>query len=118
MARLLADENFPGAAVEALKALGNDIVWIRLVMPGCTDSDVLDKAQNEGRLLLTLDKDFGELAFHKGAKARHGIILFRLPPLSEIAFVAFVTAQIQSRGDWAGHFSVVEEDRLRMIQLP
>ena len=60
--RLLANENFPGAAVTALEAAGHDVVWVRTAAPGTTDRDVLAWAAREERVLLTFDKDFGELA--------------------------------------------------------
>lgn len=60
--RFLADENFPGAAVGALRAMGRDISWVRALSPGMTDPDVLAWALREQRVLLTFDKDFGELA--------------------------------------------------------
>ena len=60
--RFLANENFPGAAVAALEAAGHDIIWVRVAAPGTTDPDVVAWAAREGRILLTFDKDFGELA--------------------------------------------------------
>lgn len=59
--RLLADENVPGAVVNALRDAGYDIVWIVQQTPGITDSAVRDYAVQENRLLLTFDKDFGAL---------------------------------------------------------
>lgn len=61
--RLLADENIPGDAVDALRAAGHDVVWIHTDAPGSTDPDVLALAQREGRIVVTFDKDFGELAW-------------------------------------------------------
>jgi len=58
--RFLANENFPGPAVTALRAAGHDVVWIRTAAPGSTDRDVLAQAAREERILLTFDKDFGE----------------------------------------------------------
>jgi predicted nuclease of predicted toxin-antitoxin system len=60
--RFLANENFPGAAIEALRAAGNDVAWIRVDAPGSSDPEVLARAAREERVLLTFDKDFGELA--------------------------------------------------------
>jgi hypothetical protein len=48
--------------VAALRAEGHDVVWVRVVSPGMRDPDVLAWAIREGRVLLTFDKDFGELA--------------------------------------------------------
>jgi hypothetical protein len=39
--RYLAKENFPAAAVAALRALGNDVAWVRTTAPGATDPEVL-----------------------------------------------------------------------------
>lgn len=42
--RFLANENFPADAVEALRATGHDVVWIRTDAPGITDPEVLHRA--------------------------------------------------------------------------
>ena len=76
--RLLANENFPGAAVAALRNAGHDVLWVRTESPGATDRAVLHAAQSQERILLTFDKDFGELAFRSNLPAQSGIILFRL----------------------------------------
>jgi predicted nuclease of predicted toxin-antitoxin system len=60
--RFLAHENIPRVAVTALNAGGHDVVWVRSAAPGTPDSDVLAWASRESRILLTFDKDFGELA--------------------------------------------------------
>jgi len=73
--RFLANENFPGAAVAALDAAGHDVVWVRIAAPGTTDSDVLAWAAREGRILLTFDKDFGELARGSALSPRCGVVL-------------------------------------------
>ena len=114
----MANENFPAAAVEALRGSGHDVVWIRTDAPGSTDRAVLSRAQTEARIVLTFDKGFGELAFRWGLPADAGVVLFRIPPRSP-AYVARVAIRVlESRSDWAGHFTVVEETRLRMTPLP
>jgi predicted nuclease of predicted toxin-antitoxin system len=116
--RLLADENFPLDAVKALRNEGHDVVWIREVARGIGDEKVLSQAQEEERIVITFDKDFGELAFHSKLPATAGIILFRVTPHSS-QHVALVAVQaIESRKDWEGHFSVIEDDRIRMTPLP
>ena len=64
--RFLADENIPGDAVAEIEAAGHDIVWVRIVAPGSKDEDVLAWAVREERIILTFDKDFGELAWRAG----------------------------------------------------
>jgi predicted nuclease of predicted toxin-antitoxin system len=77
--RFLANENFPGDAVAALRAAGHDVVWVRASAPGTKDQDVLAWTVREMRVLLTFDKDFGELAWSTGLPATSGIVLFRMP---------------------------------------
>jgi predicted nuclease of predicted toxin-antitoxin system len=113
----LADENFPRHAVEALRRRGYDVVWVRTEFPGIADPEVLKIAQSENRILLTFDKDFGELAFVTELPATSGIILFRLQAASAQILAEKVMVTISLRDDWAGHFSVVEENKIRMREL-
>ena len=115
--KFLANENVAGDAVTALREKGHDVVWIRSDAPGSSDKDILARAVAEGRILITFDKDFGDLAFRSRLPAKCGIILFRISaPSSSFVANAVVTA-IESRSDWVGYFSVVEEHRIRMRAL-
>jgi hypothetical protein len=67
--RFLADANFPGEAVIALRAAGHDVAWVRTEAPGSTDRVVLERAVAETRILVTFDKDFDELAWRFGLPA-------------------------------------------------
>jgi predicted nuclease of predicted toxin-antitoxin system len=114
----LANENFPLDAVEVLRRAGHDVAWVRTDAPGSTDPHVLARAVTERRILLTFDKDFGDLAFHAGLPAECGIVLFRLQAGTAAQLAAQTAAAIASRTDWAGHFSVVEPGRVRMRPMP
>jgi predicted nuclease of predicted toxin-antitoxin system len=70
--RLCANENIAEDCVIRLRQSGHDVLWIREAAPGSADSDVLARALAEGRLLITFDKDFGELVSRRGAKAGVG----------------------------------------------
>ncbi len=115
--RLLADENFPGLAVEALREHGHDVVWVREEAPGSKDSEVLAYAQAESRVLITFDKDFGELAYRWGLPAAAGIVLFRIPSPSAQYVADAAVAALESKDDWTGHFTVVETNRIRVLSL-
>jgi predicted nuclease of predicted toxin-antitoxin system len=84
--RLCANENVPGDCVTLLRQRGHDVLWIREVARGASDDGVLAMAQSETRLLLTFDKDFGELVFR--VVRPHGIGLAHTPSLSMVAFTA------------------------------
>ena len=71
----LINENVPAAVVDALDEKGHDVTWIRTATPGLSDIEVLETAQKEKRILLTFDKDFGELTFRFGMPAEHGFIM-------------------------------------------
>ena len=116
--RLLADENFPGDIVLALRNAGNDVVWIHEIAPGMAEQNVLALAKAGNRVLLTFDKDFGELAYRALLQATCGIVLFRLSGLALTDRERLILASLGSRDDWSGHFSVVTESRIRIVPLP
>ncbi|MBL9096409.1 MAG: DUF5615 family PIN-like protein [Alphaproteobacteria bacterium] len=116
--RFLADQNFPRRAVSALRAIGHDVAWIEEDSPGASDEATLARAEAEGRVLLTFDKDFGELAFQVGLPATSGVVLFRLPLRRTRQGSAWLAAMINARDDWSGRFSVVEPERIRTRDLP
>jgi predicted nuclease of predicted toxin-antitoxin system len=115
---LLANENIPAEVVDALRQRGHDVVWVHTDAPGSNDRDVLARAVAEDRVLLTFDKDFGELAFHAGLPATSAVVLLRIAPLSPGQVATLTITVLESRSDWAGHFSVIEETRIRMTPLP
>jgi predicted nuclease of predicted toxin-antitoxin system len=116
--RLLANENFPMDAVVALQGQGHDVSWVRLIAPGSSNPEVLALAQAEVRILLTFDKDFGELAFRYRLPASCGIVLFRISLVSSEQIARLAVAALDSRSDWAGNFSVIEEQQIRMTPIP
>lgn len=115
--RLLADENIPGLLVHRLRERGHDVAWIIEVAAGMPDSEILKRAADEGRIVLTADKDFGELVFRSGHPIPAGVILLRLPSGDPTELTERACRVIESRADWEGHFSVIESDRLRMSPL-
>jgi predicted nuclease of predicted toxin-antitoxin system len=118
MLRLLANENVPDDLVAALRAGGFDVAWMRTDAPGSPDYVVLARAVAEQRVLLTFDKDFGDLAFNYGLPATCGVILLRLRSASSATIAAQVVAILASRTDWVGCFAVIEPHRIRFRPLP
>jgi predicted nuclease of predicted toxin-antitoxin system len=116
--RILANENFPSEAILALRKHEHDFVWIRIEAPGSSDQEVIARTSAESRLLVTFDKDFGELAFRSKLPAVCGIVLFRISAPSAAHVARAAVAALESRPDWAGNFAVVENHRIRMRPLP
>jgi hypothetical protein len=75
--RFLADEGAESQVVARLRSDGHDIDYIAELAPGITDDDVLDRANSAGRLLVTVDKDFGELVFRL-ERVTSGVLPVRL----------------------------------------
>jgi len=115
--RLLADENLPLQAVEVLRELGHDVAWVKESAPSIKDDAVLSWATRETRVVVTFDKDFGELAFRSKLPAECGIVLFRLPPIPSL--VAAITRSVfHAEADFEGRFVIVEPGRIRERPLP
>ena len=115
--RVLANENFPGEAIGALRERGHDIVWIRTEAPGSKDQAILQRAQIEKRIIITFDKDFGELAFHSRLPASCGIVLFRISAPSPASVIQKVVETLESRSDWSGNFAVIDDRQIRIRPL-
>ena len=79
--RLCANENIPEDCVLRLRQAQHDVLWIREAAPGSSDLEVLARALREDRLLITFDKDFGELVF-RYHHPHTGVILLRLKQVS------------------------------------
>ena len=116
--RFLADENFPGDAVAALRAEGNDVACVQTDAPGSADHEVLARAIREQRVVLTFDKDFGELAWRELRPAECGIVLFRIRMPAPSSVATIISSILNSRDDWSGNFAVIEPGRIRMRELP
>src|SRR5580704_1463380 len=79
--RLLVDENLPKSTVNALRAKGNDVLWARTDCSGWKDAALLEFAESEARILLTLGKDFWQIAVQRRVPLdRCGLVLFRIHP--------------------------------------
>ncbi len=116
--RLLANENMPGSVIEHLRQNGHDVLAVKESMRGAKDPDILARAQSESRVLISQDKDFGELAFRSHLPAHCGVILFRLTGEDPDDDLRRMVEAVESRADWAGTFAVVDEYRIRLRPLP
>jgi predicted nuclease of predicted toxin-antitoxin system len=76
--KLLANENFPLASVKYLEANGFDIRAIGIDNPSVLDREVMEMAINENRIILTFDRDHGELIFKHNYQPPEGVIYLRL----------------------------------------
>src|ERR1017187_4244783 len=79
--RLLADENFPKPLIEALASAATMCGGPGPIAPDWKDPVLLDLAESEARIVLTLDKDFWQIAVQRRVPLKQsGVVLFRAHP--------------------------------------
>lgn len=118
MAAYFADECVPAEIVRELRAAGLDLAYAKEVCPGEQDTVVLQLATAEGRILITNDLGFGELAVRLGQPAA-GIILLSVYELPTGPRERHAARQILNLADGAlGHLAVIEPGRIRLRPLP
>lgn len=108
--RILVDENIPLVSVQALRIQGpHDVTDVRgTAESGCHDDQLWEKAQREGRVLVTTDKGFAE---HRG-DPHHGILIVRLRQPNEQRIHARIMQafqQFQRESDWPGMLVVMRD---------
>jgi predicted nuclease of predicted toxin-antitoxin system len=114
--RLLADENFPKPIVEALRARGHDVLWARTDLAGASDVALLDLAESEARIVLTLDKDFWQIAVQRrNPLSQSGVVLFRVHPATPERLAPLVDAFAAADTTWAGQISIITIDGIQMV---
>jgi predicted nuclease of predicted toxin-antitoxin system len=115
--RWLTDECVDAPLVAAMRRAGHNVLYIAESDAGSIDAEIIHLAHNEGRLLLTEDRDFGELAFRWG-RASSGIVLLRRDQAGHDRKWDRLAAAIERFGDGMfGRFTVVEEARFRSRPL-
>ena len=118
MLRSLADESCDFAAVRALRAEGFDVLSVAEIMSGAQDERVIELALRESRILLTEDKDFGQLVFAAGRESV-GVVLIRFAAGARAKIGDRVLELVGKYADrLAGSFVVLQPDRIRISILP
>jgi len=114
----LADESCDFAVVRALREAGHDVVAVAEISPRAEDQRVIETAFKENRVLLTEDKDFGQLVFaHKKGSA--GIILVRYPSNARKTLAASVVDLVAAKAEIVQEqFVVLRPGRLRIVPKP
>jgi predicted nuclease of predicted toxin-antitoxin system len=111
---LVCDENIHRLLVAALRAAGHDVVYIAELSPSVVDREVLRQANERGAVLITDDKDFGELVFRLGMLSA-GVLLLRLHNAAHDERQRIVLSTISEHGaELPGHFAVLSTTKLRI----
>lgn len=78
--KFVADENVDNSLVQRLRELGHDVLSASETLATAPDELILEHANRDQRILITSDKDFGELVY-RNHSVHSGILLLRLAEL-------------------------------------
>ena len=115
--KFLVDECVGFAVTHWLCSQNHDALFVGSIMQGATDNDVLQKACNDNRILITCDKDFGNMIFRTGNK-HYGIMLIRITRETLNNKIAALDPVIKKYSDQLLYnFVVITENAVRIINL-
>jgi predicted nuclease of predicted toxin-antitoxin system len=111
---LLADESVAGTIIERLRTDGYTVSAIGELSPGVPDTHVLSEADRTQAILVTEDKDFGELVYRHSA-THHGVVLIRLAGLSRAVRATVVSEAFKTHAaEFVSAFTVIAPTGIRI----
>ena len=116
--RFLADENMARAIVAWIRSAGHDVLYAAELKPGEADDVWLSQAQADNRLIVTADKDFGELVFRDHLNSA-GVLLLRMEDLTvqqRLTRLQSVWSVVEANP--TGKFIVVTDRKVRVRTMP
>jgi len=116
--RFLVDESVPVLSVGRLRDAGHDVTSVRETSRGASDHAVLRHAAEEGRILVTFDRDFGALVFQGTGPLPAGVLFLRFEPESpEHAAQVILDLLVVPGLELMDRFTVVDGERVRQRLL-
>lgn len=113
--RFLADESCDACMIAALRAQGHDVTAIIEDTPGADDATVIRLAVHASRILITEDKDFGQLVF-ASSHQHGGVILLRYPFRLRHHIATQLLNLVNTRGEsLCRSFTVIEPGHTRIL---
>ena len=116
--RFLADESCDFAVVYALRKAEHNVLAVAEITPRAADSDVIRLARKQRRILLTEDKDFGQLVYASGQKAL-GVVFLRFPVSARNIIANDIVMLVEKQKEKLfGSFVVVQPGKIRISRMP
>jgi predicted nuclease of predicted toxin-antitoxin system len=113
--KIFADESVDGPIVERLRQDGHQVVYAAEAVSGITDDEILKSANDQEALLLTADKDFGEMVFKWNRLHTDGVVLIRLAGLTPTRKAAVASKAFREyQHEFSNAFSVISPGRTRV----
>ena len=115
--KFLADKNVHGKVVGQLRIHGFDVEWVKETSPGIIDPLILGRDDIGSLVLITNDRDFGDLIFNHGLPTPHALLYTRLPH-RDWETVTHRLIVVIEQGVSAGHITTISMDRNRTLPFP
>lgn len=116
--KFLANENFPLDSVYLLRRAGHRVLSVSEENAGMQDIDILKEAVKTKSIVLTFDRDYGELIFKHPKLLPTGLVYFRFDPATpEEPALILLNTLMQRSVHLPKHFTVIEESRIRQRTL-
>lgn len=118
MIKFSANENVPLAAIEKLQDENFDIISVSADFPSIKDGAVISFALTEKRIIITFDRDYGELIFKRELNAPAGVIYFRIQNFQPEEPAEILINLLSSQNIiFDGFFTVISEKNIRQRKL-
>jgi predicted nuclease of predicted toxin-antitoxin system len=115
--KFLANENIPQAAIEKLRNAGFDVVSVSENFPSVKDEAVILFASMENRIIITFDRDYGELIFKHNLKHSAGVIYLRIQNYQPAEPAEILLNLFKTDLNFEGFFTVISETNIRQRKL-
>ena len=113
----LADESVDRQIVDALREDDHAVLYVTEMDPGISDDEVLDKVEKGSAILITADKDFGELVFRQ-QRITMGVVLVRMAGLLPSKKAEIASTMIKKHLDAIQNaFSVISPNTIRIRRI-
>ncbi len=112
--KFLANENFPFPSIIFLRQAGYTILSVSELTPGISDYEVIDKAKAENLIILTFDKDYGEIIFKHSQKNPPAVVFFRFKGETPESAGHLLSDLVEKKSlNIEGKFTVIERESIR-----
>ena len=111
--KLLINENIPLASVSVLREAGHDVASITEDSPDILDAQVMQRAHAEGRIVVTFDRDYGELVFRHQLPAPAGVLYLRFLPATPLEPASYIAQLITAGIVLEGRFTTADREQVR-----
>ena len=113
----LVNENIPLDSVKILRKSSHDVLSIMEKFPGISDEQVMQIAHNEKRIIVTFDRDYGELIFRKQLPLPLGVLYLRFSPIEPKEPADFIDKLISNGINLEGKFTTADREQIRQRSI-